>query len=83
MRVKVILPYYIVHPILRINITQYGDKACMPFEKVILFSNQEDIEICKPQHVFFYVSVEAKNTVRGLVPIQVIETYTGALQWLI
>lgn len=51
----------------------------MPFEKVILFSNQEDIEICKPQHVFFYVSVEAKNTV-SLVPIQVIETYTGALQ---
>ena len=40
----------------------------------------QDIEVCKPQHVFYCVNLEAMNTVRGLVPGQVFETNTDPSQ---
>ena len=40
----------------------------------------QDIEVCKPQHVVYCVNLKAMNTVRGLVPGQIFEIYTNALQ---
>ena len=40
----------------------------------------QDIEVCTPQHVVYYVNVEAINNLRGLVPGQVFETNTDPSQ---
>ena len=40
----------------------------------------QDIEVCKPQHVVYYVNLEAMNILRGLVPGQVFETNTDPSQ---
>ena len=40
----------------------------------------QDIEVCKPQHVVYCVNLKAMNTIRGLVPGQIFEIYTNALQ---
>ena len=40
----------------------------------------QDIEVCKPQRVVYCVNVKAMYTLRGLVPAQIFEIYTDALQ---
>ena len=40
----------------------------------------QDTEVCKPQRVVYCVNVKAMYTLRGLVPAQIFEIYTNALQ---